>query len=82
MLDPKIFAEFCDAYARETMESRVNIEAAQAQLSRIGREEEKLMDLHLKDALSRRQASSVSLSAIEALSLQLLASKPATLGGA
>jgi site-specific DNA recombinase len=56
MLDPKIFAEFCDAYTQETnrlrMESRANIEASQAELSRIDREEEKLMDLYLKDALS------------------------------
>ena len=56
MLDPKLFAEFCDAYTQETnrlrMESRANIDATQAELSRIDREEEKLMDLYLKDALS------------------------------
>ena len=56
MLDPKLFAEFCDAYTQETnrlrMESRANIDATQAELSRIDRKEEKLMDLYLKDALS------------------------------
>jgi DNA invertase Pin-like site-specific DNA recombinase len=56
MLDPKIFAEFCDAYTQETnrlrMESRANINAAQAEIDRIDREVQKLMDLYLKDALS------------------------------
>ena len=56
MLDPKIFAEFCDAYTQETnrlrMESRANIAAAQAEIERIGREEERLMDLYLKEAIS------------------------------
>ncbi len=56
MLDPKVFAEFCDAYTQETnrlrMESRANIDAAQAKIDRIDREVQKLMDLYLKDALS------------------------------
>lgn len=56
MLDPKIFAEFCDAYTQESnrlrMESRTNIGAAQGELERIDREVQKLMDLYLKDALS------------------------------
>ncbi|WP_246811634.1 hypothetical protein [Mesorhizobium silamurunense] len=56
MLDPKIFAEFCDAYTQETnrlrMQSRASIEAAQAEIKRIDREVQKLMDLYLKDALS------------------------------
>jgi hypothetical protein len=38
MLDPAIFAEFCDAYTQETnrlrMESRANIDAAQAEIER------------------------------------------------
>ena len=56
MLDPKIFAEFCDAYTQEMnrlrMESSANIDAAQSEIERIGREEERLMDLYLKDAIS------------------------------
>ncbi|WP_456763990.1 hypothetical protein [Bradyrhizobium sp. USDA 4463] len=56
MLDPTIFAEFCDAYTQETnrfrMESRAHIDGARSELERIDREEKKLMDLYLKDALS------------------------------
>ncbi|MGU3401703.1 recombinase family protein [Brucellaceae bacterium D45D] len=56
MLDPKIFAEFCDAYTqmsnRLRMEARANIDAAQAEIDRIDREVQKLMDLYLQDALS------------------------------
>ena len=56
MLDPKIFAEFCDAYTQESnrlrMESRASIAASQSELERIGREEERLMDLYLKEAIS------------------------------
>ncbi|MCG7509065.1 recombinase family protein [Mesorhizobium sp. IRAMC:0171] len=56
MLDPNLFAEFCDAYTQETnrlrIESRANIEAAESELERIAREVQKLMDLYLKDALS------------------------------
>ncbi|MVA27881.1 recombinase family protein [Agrobacterium vitis] len=56
MLDPKIFAEFCDAYTQEInrlrMESRTNIDAAQAEIERIDREEQRLMDLYLKESIS------------------------------
>lgn len=56
MLDPAIFAEFCDAYTQETnrlrMESRANIDAAQAEIEKISREEGRLMDLYLKEAIS------------------------------
>ncbi|KTT95725.1 recombinase family protein, partial [Sphingomonas sanguinis] len=56
MLDPTIFAEFCDAYTQEMnrlrMEARSNIDGAQAEIARIDREVQKLMDLYLKDALS------------------------------
>ncbi|MBN9431703.1 MAG: recombinase family protein [Bosea sp.] len=56
MLDPKIFAAFCDAYTQETnrlrMESRANIDAAQSEIDKIGREEKRLMDLYLKEAIS------------------------------
>lgn len=34
------------------MQARANIDAAQAEVARIGREEERLMDLYLKDAIS------------------------------
>ncbi|WP_284541115.1 hypothetical protein [Pleomorphomonas sp. T1.2MG-36] len=56
MLDPTIFAEFCDADTQEMnrlrMENRANIDAAQSEIERNGREEERLMDLYLKDAIS------------------------------
>ncbi|MBW9091979.1 recombinase family protein [Rhizobium wenxiniae] len=56
MLDPAIFAEFCDAYTQETnrlrMESRANIDAAQAEIEKISREEGRLIDLYLKEAIS------------------------------
>ncbi|WP_315926915.1 recombinase family protein [Mesorhizobium sp. SP-1A] len=56
MLDPKIFAEFCDAYTRETnrlrMESSGHIDRAKAEIEKIGREEGRLMDLYLKEAIS------------------------------
>ncbi len=56
MLDPEMFAEFCDAYTQEInrlrIESRANIDAARTEMERIGREEERLMDLYLKEAIS------------------------------
>ncbi|GGB09893.1 resolvase [Brucella endophytica] len=56
MLDPEIFAEFCGAYTRAMnrlrMEARANIDAAQAEIEKIGREEGRLMDLYLKEAIS------------------------------
>jgi hypothetical protein len=56
MLDPAIFAEFCDAYTQEInrlrIESRANIDAAQAEIEKISREEGRLMDLYLKAAIS------------------------------
>ncbi|MVA64299.1 recombinase family protein [Agrobacterium vitis] len=56
LLDPAIFAEFCDAYTQETnrlrMESRAHINLARSEIEQIGREEGRLMDLYLKDAIS------------------------------
>ncbi|ABL71360.1 hypothetical protein OC539_21645 [Paracoccus denitrificans] len=56
LVDPDLFAEFCDAYTRETsrlrMESGAGIDKAEAELKRISREEEKLMDLYMRDAIS------------------------------
>ncbi|WP_220180998.1 hypothetical protein [Paracoccus versutus] len=53
---PDLFAEFCDAYTRETnrlrMESGAGIDKAETELKRIAREEEKLMDLYMRDAIS------------------------------
>jgi site-specific DNA recombinase len=40
------------SYNRLRMEGRASINAAQAEVEKIGREEKKLMDLYLKDALS------------------------------
>ncbi|UXT21138.1 recombinase family protein [Agrobacterium tumefaciens] len=56
MLEPAIFAEFCDAYTQESnrlrMEARANIGVAEAEIEKIGREERRLMDLYLKEAIS------------------------------
>ncbi|RWR04250.1 recombinase family protein [Paenirhodobacter populi] len=56
MLDPKIFAEFCDAYTKEInrlrMESSAHINRAKAEIEKIDKEEQRLMDLYLKEAIS------------------------------
>ncbi|UXR94640.1 recombinase family protein [Agrobacterium tumefaciens] len=56
LLDPAIFAEFCEAYTQETnrlrMEARTRIGAAEGEIEKIGREEGRLMDLYLKEAIS------------------------------
>jgi site-specific DNA recombinase len=55
LMDPALFKEFCDEFTREMnrlrMEGRASIDAAQADLKRIERELEKIMDLYLKDAM-------------------------------
>ncbi|MFQ0814972.1 hypothetical protein AVM02_01415 [Brucella anthropi] len=55
ILDPEVFAEFCDAYTQEMnrrrMEARATINATVAEIDRIDCEVQKLMDLYLKDAL-------------------------------
>ena len=56
LVDPALFARFCEVFTQEVnrlrMDSRANINAAQAEVEKIDREEKKLMDLYLKDALS------------------------------
>ncbi|MCC2612167.1 recombinase family protein [Neorhizobium petrolearium] len=55
LMEPELFKEFCDEFTREVnkarMEARVSIEAAQAELKRVEREHEKILDLYLKDAM-------------------------------
>ena len=54
-MDPALFKEFCDEFTREMnrlrIEGRTSIDAAQAELKRVDRELEKVMDLYLKDAM-------------------------------
>ncbi len=56
LVNPDLFAEFCDAYTKESnrlrMESRAAISAAEAEIGKIDREVQKLMDLYLEDALT------------------------------
>lgn len=56
LIDPALFAKFCEVFTQEAnrlrMDSRASINAAQAEVEKIDREEKKLMDLYLKDALS------------------------------
>ncbi|MBX4952693.1 recombinase family protein [Rhizobium binae] len=55
LMEPELFKEFCAEFTREVnkarMEARVSIEAAQAELKRVEREHEKILDLYLKDAM-------------------------------
>jgi site-specific DNA recombinase len=55
LMEPALFKEFCAEFTREMnrlrMESRASIEAAEAEVKRIERELEKIMDLYLKDAM-------------------------------
>ncbi|WP_288950674.1 recombinase zinc beta ribbon domain-containing protein [uncultured Paracoccus sp.] len=84
LVDPELFAEFCDAYTKETnrlrMESGAGIEKAEAELKRIAREEEKLIDLYMRDAISieavkergdklRAQAADILRSLVEQVTL-------------
>lgn len=54
LMDPALFAEFCDEFTREMnrlrMEAGASINQAKAELERIGRELEKIMNLYLRDA--------------------------------
>ncbi len=55
LMDPELFKEFCDEFTREMnrlrIEGRTSIEAAEAEIKRIDRELEKLMQLYVSDAL-------------------------------
>ena len=56
LMDPALFKIFCDEFTREMnrlrMEGRASIAGAQAEVKRIERELEKILDLYLKDAMS------------------------------
>ncbi|WP_448956660.1 recombinase family protein [Labrys neptuniae] len=56
LMEPSLFKEFCEEFTREMnrlrMEGRASIDAAEAELKRIERELDKIMDLYLKDAMS------------------------------
>ncbi|MCM5693392.1 recombinase family protein [Sinorhizobium meliloti] len=55
LMEPELFKEFCEEFTREVnrarTEARVSIDAAQAELKRVEREHEKILDLYLKDAM-------------------------------
>ncbi|PWK61250.1 DNA invertase Pin-like site-specific DNA recombinase [Aminobacter sp. AP02] len=55
LMDAALFKAFCDEFTREMnrlrMECRASIDAAEAELKRIERELEKIMDLYLNDAM-------------------------------
>jgi site-specific DNA recombinase len=55
LMDPTLFKEFCDEFTREMnrlrIEGRTSIDASQAEMKRIERDLEKIMDLYLKDAM-------------------------------
>jgi site-specific DNA recombinase len=56
LVDPELFAHFCEVFTQEMnrlrMESRVGIASSEAELAKINRELEKILDLYLSDALS------------------------------
>ncbi|GGB13394.1 resolvase [Brucella endophytica] len=56
LMEPELFREFCEEFTREVnkarMDARVSIEAGEAEIKKIDRELEKILDLYLKDALS------------------------------
>ena len=55
LMDPALFAEFCDEFTREMnrarMESGASIDSAKAELERTAREFDKVMNLYLKDVM-------------------------------
>jgi len=56
LVDPELFAHFCVVFTQEMnrlrMEARSGIGSAEAELAKIRREIDKILDLYLKDALS------------------------------
>ena len=56
LVDPALFAHFCEVFTQEMnrlrMEGRAGIASAEAELAKINRELEKILDLYLNDALS------------------------------
>ena len=56
LMDPALFAEFCEEFTRELnrlrMAGSASITAARSEVDRIDRELQKILDLYLKDAMS------------------------------
>jgi site-specific DNA recombinase len=56
LMEPELFKDFCEEFTREVnkarMDARVSIEAAGAEIKKIDRELEKILDLYLKDVLT------------------------------
>ncbi|MCV0369178.1 MAG: recombinase family protein [Filomicrobium sp.] len=56
LVDPELFAHFCEVFTQEMnrlrMEGRAGIASAEAELAKVNRELEKILDLYLSDALS------------------------------
>ncbi len=56
LVDPELFAHFCEVFTQEMnrlrMEGRAGIASAEAELAKVNRELEKILDLYLNDALS------------------------------
>jgi site-specific DNA recombinase len=56
LMEPELFKDFCEEFTREVnkarMDARVSIGAAGAEIRKIDRELEKILDLYLKDALT------------------------------
>ena len=56
LVDPELFAHFCEVFTQEMnrlrMEGRASIASSEAELTKINRELEKILDLYLSDALS------------------------------
>jgi site-specific DNA recombinase len=58
LIDPALFKEFCDEFTGETnrlrMEGRASIEAAEAEIKKINREIDTLLNLILKGGVADR----------------------------
>ncbi|MGV2981863.1 recombinase family protein, partial [Camelimonas sp. ID_303_24] len=56
LMEPELFKEFCDEFTREMnrlrMEARSTIDAAEAEIKRIDRELQRILDLYLQEAMS------------------------------
>ena len=56
LMEPELFKDFCEEFTREVnkarIDARVSIEAAGAEIRKVDRDLEKILDLYLKDALT------------------------------